>query len=226
MKKYFFTRYLAVALLITGFGYLVSCTHDDELFSPSSSGNIDWGTDVVKLADGWTFDKSHSNVMWETAYMGSAALLTGRFNQFGFTSFSFDAANPANTSFEAWVRLNSVNTGEPGRDAGCLLGTFGTALGKVDEPENLAIIKSKSVEKSLSDKFYIVKCDMTFKGVTKEVTAKLFYTGKSRIEATTPYDLAGLNIEFSMFAKTDFGIVSTSIADKVTVKSNAQFKKS
>ena len=67
---------------------------------------------------------------------------------------------------------------------------------------------------------------MTFKGVTKEVTAKLFYTGKARVAATTPYDVAGLSIEFSMFAKTDFGVVSTSIADKVTIKSNAQFKKS
>jgi polyisoprenoid-binding protein YceI len=168
--------------------------------------------------------------MWETAYIGAGALLTGRFNQFGMTTFNFDEANPANTNFEAWVRLNTVNTGEPGRDAGCLLGTFGTALGKVDEAENIAKIKSKSIELSTTDKGYIVKCDLTFHGVTKEVTAKMNYTGKTTFPAgyagATALTLAGLNIEFQFFAKTDFAIVSNNIADKVTIKCNGQFKKS
>jgi polyisoprenoid-binding protein YceI len=226
MRKYIKTHYLIIALFILSFGYIISCTHDDEIFTPSSQANIQRGTDVIKLTEGWTFDKTHSNVGWETAYMGSAALLTGRFNQFGFRSFDFDESNPANTTFEAWVRLNSVNTGEPGRDAGCLLTTFGTTAGSVDEPLNLAIIKSKSVELSKTDKGYIVKCDLTFKGVTKEVIAKLSYTGKTRIQAATPYDVAGLTLEFQFFAKTDFAIVSTSIADKLGVKCNAQFKKS
>ena len=225
MRKYIKTHHLLVALYLLTLGYMVSCTHDDEMLDLPTVTAITRGTDVVKMSEGWTFDKTHSNVMWETAYMGSAAMLTGRFNQFGFRSLSFDEANPANTNFEAWVRLNTVNTGEPGRDAGCLLGTFGTALGKVDEAENLAVIKLKSIEPSKTDKGYIVKCDMTFKGVTKEVTGKLSYTGKTRIAATTPYDIAGLTLEFQMLAKTDFGVVSTSVADKVTVKSNAQFKK-
>jgi polyisoprenoid-binding protein YceI len=207
-------------------GYIISCTHDDEILDIPTVTEPKRGTDIVKVVDGWAFDKSHSNVNWETAYMGAAAMLTGRFNQFGFRAFSFDEANAANTNFEAWVRLNTVNTGEPGRDAGCLLGTFGTATGKVDEVENLAVVKSKSIEPSKTDKGYIVKCDLTFHGVTKEVTAKLSYTGKTRIEATTPYDVVGFTLEFQMLAKTDFAIVSTSVADKVTITCNAQFKKS
>jgi len=227
MRKYIKSHYVLIALFITSFGYIVSCTHDDDdLLTQNTQITITRGTDVVSLTQGWTFDKSHSNVTWETAYMGTAALLTGRFNQFGFTSFAFDEANPANTTFQAWVRLNTVNTGEPGRDGSCLLTTFGTATGKVDEPENLAVIKSKSVEFSKTDKGYIVKCDLTFKGVTKEVTAKLNYVGKSRIQAATPYDLAGLNLEFQFLAKSDFGVVSNNIADKIGVKCNAQFRKS
>jgi polyisoprenoid-binding protein YceI len=228
MRSYIKTTYLIIALLITSMGYIVSCTHDDEIVA-SNGANIQRGTATVKVTDGWAFDKTHSNVMWSTAYIGSGALLTGRFNQFDMTSFAFDEANPANTSFEAWVRLNTVNTGEPGRDAGCLLGTFGTAAGKVDEPENIARIKSKSVQLSTTDKGYIVTCDLTFHGITKPVTAKLNYTGITNFPAgfagANAISLAGFSIEFQMFAKTDFGIVSNNIADKVGISCNAEFKK-
>lgn len=226
MRRLLAPPYLLLAILLTSFVYFVSCAHDDDYFSTNTAPAITRGTDLVQLDKGWTFDKAHSNVMWETAYMGSGALLTGRFNQFGFTSFSFDESDPANTSFEAWVRLNSVNTGEPGRDDGCLLKTFGTDATKVDESENLAIIKSRKIELSTTDKGYIVTMDMTFLGKTKEVKGKLTYTGKTSIAAATPYDLSGLALEFQIFAKSDFGVVSTSIADKVGIKCNAQFKKS
>ena len=210
-------------------GYIVSCTHDDEIVS-SNGANIQRGTAVIKATDGWAFDKTHSSVMWESAYIGTGALLTGRFNQFGMTTFSFDEATPLNTNFEGWVRLNTVNTGEPGRDAGCLLGTFGTATGKVDEPENLAKIKSKSVQLSTTDKGYIVTCDFTFHGVTKEVTAKMNYTGTTAFPAgyagANAFSLSGFTLEFQFFAKTDFAIVSNNIADKVGIRCNAQFKKS
>ena len=229
MRSFIKAPYLFLALTIGSMGYLISCTHDDEVLL-SNGADIQRGTDMVKTSEGWTFDKTHSNVTWETAYVGSGALLTGRFNQFGMTALSFDEANPANTSFEAWVRLNTVNTGEPGRDAGCLLGTFGTAKDKVDEAENLAKIKSKSVTLSTTDKGYIVTCDLTFKGVTKEVTAKLNYSGTTSFAAgyagANAFSLAGLSLEFQFFAKSDFGIISNNIADKVGVKCNAQFKKS
>lgn len=232
MRRLLVTPYLLIVVMFTSFVYIASCTHDDELLSTSNAPAIVRGTDVVKIADGWTFDKAHSNVNWSTAYMGSGALLTGKFNQFGFTSFSFDEANPQNTSFEAWVYLNTVNTGEPGRDAGCLLKTFASGglttltADMAAQPENMAVIKTKSVQLSTTDKGYIVTMDMTFMGKTKEIQAKLNYVGKSRISAATPFDLAGMTLEFQIFAKTDFGIVSSSIADKVGIVCNAEFKKS
>jgi polyisoprenoid-binding protein YceI len=228
MRSLIKTPYLIIALFISSLGYIVSCTHDDEIVA-SSGANIQRGTAVIKATDGWAYDKTHSNVMWETAYIGSGALLTGRFNMFGLTSFSFDEANPANTSFEGWVRLNTVNTGEPGRDGGCLLGTFGTAAGKVDEPENLAVIKSKAVQLSTSDKGYIVSCDLTFHGVTKQVNAKLNYNGTTAFPAgyagANAFSLAGFSIEFQIMAKTDFGVISNNIGDKVGITCNAEFKK-
>lgn len=210
-------------LLVTG---IHSCTHDNDLLAPSQGSDIKRGTDIVDMSAGWTFDKSHSSVLWETAYMGSAALLTGRFNQFGVTSMKFDEANPANTSFEGWVRLNTVNTGEPGRDGNCLLTTFGTNATNVDQVENIARIKSTKVEMSTADKGYIITADLTFKGVTKPVTVKLDYTGTASYTGTTPYQLAGLVAKFQFNAKSDFGVSSNNISDKIGVTINCNFKKS
>lgn len=230
MRHFKVTSIIVIALILSSAVYIVSCTHDDNLIVPSGTAAIKRGTDIIRTTDGWNFDKVHSNVQWETAYLGSGALLTGRFNMFGMTSFSFDETNPSNTSFEAWVRLNTVNTSEPGRDGGCLLGTFGTAAGLVDQPENLAIIRSKSVALNTSDKGYTVTCDLTFHGVTKQVIAKLIYTGKTDFAAgvagPNPLSLAGFSIEFQFLCKTDFGIVSNSVADKVGIRCNAELKKS
>ena len=220
--------FLLICSLCLSLALFYSCTHDDDIVGPSNGSNITRGTDKIDMTAGWTFDKSHSSVLWATAYMGSSALLSGRFNQFGVTSLKFDEADPTQTSLEAWVRLNTVNTGEPGRDAGCLLTTFGTNATNVDQPENLAIIKSTKVEFSTSDKGYIVTANLIFHGVTKPVTMKLDYIGTSNLTNSSgvPYKLAGLTGSFQFNAKTDFGISSTNIADKVTVTVNCNFKKS
>src|SRR4051812_31891689 len=124
----FRVRFLTASLIVASFfGYIVGCTHDDEILS-SQGPNIVRGTEKVSFPGGsTTFDKAHSNVQWASAYLGAVSLLTGRFDNFGFTSFEFDEPNAAGISFEAWVWLNAVNTSEPARDEGCLLETFGTA---------------------------------------------------------------------------------------------------
>ncbi|MDX5348044.1 MAG: YceI family protein [Hymenobacteraceae bacterium] len=224
--KFFNKTYLwAVIILISGVTY-VGCTHDDDI-APSAGTKIERGSAAFTSGvDKWKLDKTHSSVLWETAYMGSGGLLTGRFNSFGVTSMSFEESNPEKISFEGWVRLNTVNTGEPGRDGGCLLGTFGTAAGLTDEANNLATLKSKKVEFSKSDKGYIVTFDMTFMGKTKEITGKLNYVPKTTIPASgtaAEYNIFGLKLDYQFFAKSDFGIVSNSIADKVGVSVNMNF---
>ena len=214
-----------IAIALFGITYVMGCTRENEL-AVSNGPEIVRGTDKTSLADPrWTYDKSHSNVMWETAYIGNTSLLTGRFNSFGFNKFEFDEANPANTSFEGFVLLNTVNTGEPGRDGGCLLGTFGTAAGKTNEPENLATIKSKSIEFSKTDKGYIVKADVTFHGFTKEVVAKLNYVGKTSTTSNGVVTIVvGFSLDFPILAKTDFGITSNNIGDNVNIRCNAIFR--
>jgi len=215
---------LAFLLLVSTLGYFISCTHDDITLPEGSggTGNITRGTDEVSLSNSTTtFDKVHSNVNWATAYLGEISILTGRFNTFGFNSFNFEESTPDSIYFEAYVYLNTVNTSEPGRDGGCLLTTFGTAAGAGYVDSNLAILKSKKVEFSTTDKGYIVTADLTFHGFTNEVTAKLDYAGKAD-EGT--YDEYGFNLAFSFLAISDFGITSTSISDNVDVKCGAAFK--
>lgn len=230
MKRVKLATLLLATSALAGFTYFASCTHKDTLEVAPPKKEIVRGNDVVKLSDGWSWDKSHSNVMWETPYDGVGALLTGRFNQFGITTMEFDEANPEKIKFEGWVRLNTVNTGEMGRDTGCLLKTFKTAKGKVDEPENLATIKSKTVKFNPEDTSYIVTADLTFMGITKEVEGILTYSGTTRFDIgqlgsnTKVTNICGLNFKFNFLAKSVFGIVSTSIADNVDIIVNTQYK--
>lgn len=222
-----------VAVFISGYAYMASCTHDDEIIGGSGT-NIVRGTEKLVFPNpNVSFDKSHSNVGWATAYLGSTALLTGRFNSFGFTSFNFDESNPEAINFEAWVEINTVNTGEPGRDTGCLIKTYNTGrIGAISQTvdSNIAIIKSKSVEFSKSDKSYIVKFDFTFHAVngvrtTKELIGKLDFVGKTTTgSGATLKNVYGFSFKFSFLAKTDYKISSTSIADNVDVACNAIFR--
>jgi polyisoprenoid-binding protein YceI len=94
----------------------------------------------------WKLDKVHSSTLWQGSYIGSAGLLTGRFNQFGMhdvtdpkmlnynttgqpqkdTSWAFYESDPTKTYFNGYVQINTSNTGEPGRDTGCNISTLGT----------------------------------------------------------------------------------------------------
>ncbi len=84
---------IILVLLISGAGYIVSCTRDNNLIVPvqltqpfASSRGTDIllpGTMTAGDTSMWKLDKVHSSCMWETKYVGAAGLLTGRFNQFG-----------------------------------------------------------------------------------------------------------------------------------------------
>ncbi|HEX5001471.1 MAG TPA: YceI family protein, partial [Bacteroidia bacterium] len=104
-----------------------------------------------------------------------------------------------------------------------LLTTYGTDAAKTTEPENIASLVSVpgSGRYSTTDAGYLVAADLTFLGVTKTVVVKLMYY-KQTDQGT--YNMAGLSAEFTMLAKTDFGVVSSNIDDKVLIKVNANLK--
>lgn len=147
---------LALLVLISGLGYVVSCTRNDSLiypieltkpFEPTRGNNVHLpGNLTAGNANEWKLDKVHSSTLWSTEYVGAAGLLTGRFNQFGmhdvtasemtsyFTtgqpvkddSWAFYENDPSKTFFSGYVQINTSNTGEPGRDGGCNVGGMNT----------------------------------------------------------------------------------------------------
>lgn len=198
----------------------LSCTDCTPLVENGASS--DFSTSAVPSGE-WYFDKAHSNVNWETAYQGVGSLLTGRFNYFVLKNVTFDEQDPSKFEFEGYVRLNSVNTGEPGRDGGCLLNTYGTTTAKTSETENLASIKSTSAKYSPTDSDFLVTADFTFHGVTLPVTLKVSYVPQTHF--ASGYTIAGFTGQFEFKALSEFGIESTNISDRVVVRINATLRK-
>jgi polyisoprenoid-binding protein YceI len=199
----------------------------------------------------WKLDKVHSSVLWSGAYIGAAGLLTGRFNQFGMhdvadaeminyvttgqplkdTSWAFYESDPSKIRVNGYVQINQSNTGEPGRDGGCNISNLGTVTIVAGTQNltvtNLARIKSTKVEFDPSSNGYIVTLDLTWKGLlpqplTKSIVGKLNYVPRASIAGATPYDVFGLQLSFQ-FNKSDFGITSTSIGDKIDIQCNMNF---
>lgn len=147
---------LILLVLISGYGYIASCTHKGEFLlpPPASTGVVITrginvhvpGNMVAGDSTQWKLDKAHCSVLWSTNFVGAAGLLTGRFNQFGMhevtpakmiyyntsgqavkdTSWAFYEKEPSKTYLNGYVLINTSNTGEQGRDTGCNIGTLGT----------------------------------------------------------------------------------------------------
>jgi polyisoprenoid-binding protein YceI len=226
MKRTNFNLCLLFAL-VTGIFFIASCRHENQVLT-TTGATIVRGSQTLNYPEDTklTYDKQHSNVNWETPYMGALSSLTGRFDTFGITKFHFDETNPDNIVIQGWVWVNKVNTSEPGRDKGCLQTTFGTTTAMTTDAANVATFKATKVVYSTTDAGYIVTADLTFHGVTKSVTAKLSFAGKLVTGSTATNNLKnnyGFTIEFQFNAISDFGITSTSIGDVVKVKTDAIF---
>ncbi len=259
---------LVLLVLVSGYGYMISCTRNDSLivplqltkpFVPSRGTNVHLpGNMTAGTATEWKMDKSHSSVLWSTTYVGAAGLLTGRFNQFGMhdvttakmlayagtaqplkdSSWAFNESDPSKTYFNGYVQINTSNTGEPGRDAGCNIAGMNTVAIRTGIQNlvdtNLAKIKTTKVEFDPSSNGYIITLDLTWHNkysatvalapITKSIVGKLSYVTRKTVTPATgsPYDVFGLQLKFS-FNCRDFGIGSTSISDNIDIECNMNF---
>ena len=254
--------FLVLLVLLSGYGYIASCTHDNEIPPPPASNSITVTRGVDILLPGsmttgdttqWKLDKVHSNCMWSTNYVGAAGLLTGRFNQFGMhdvtdakmlnyvttgqplldSSWAFYESDPSKSYFNGYVQINTSNTGEPGRDAGCNVSGMGTTA-IVPGTQNLTVtniarLKTTKVEYDPLSADYIVTLNLTWQGklaapLTKSVVGRLKYVRKTRVQFGTSaaYNVFGLQLKFQ-FNCRDFGITSTSISDKIDIECNMNF---
>jgi hypothetical protein len=249
-------------IVVSAYGYVASCTHKDVVLPPPASTGltITRGTNVHlagNMTTGnineWKFDKSHSSVLWSTNYVGASGLLTGRFNQFGLhevtdakmqnyntaaqplldSSWAFYENEPSKTYFNGYVQINTSNTGEPGRDAGCNISGMGTTAIVAGSQNltltNLAKIKTTEVKFDPLSNDYIITLNLTWQGrlaapLTKSIVGKLKYLPKAKVQfgTSTAYDVFGLQLMFQ-FNCRDFGITSTSISDKIEIECNINF---
>lgn len=260
--KTFNNKTLMIFLFIVSVtGYIASCTNENEAIPlPATTGPVITrgsnthlpGNMTVGNSNEWKLDKAHSNVMWSTSYVGAAGLLTGRFNQFGMhevidaemttystagqpvkdNSWEFNESDPTKTFINGYVQINTSNTGEPGRDAGCNISALGTTA-IISGTQNLGItnlakIKSTEVKLDPLSNDYIVTLSLTWKGtlgapITKTLVGKLKYIKRATVGTTAaPYDVFGLQLKFQ-FNCRDFGITSTSISDKIDIECNMNF---
>jgi polyisoprenoid-binding protein YceI len=252
--------FMILLVLLSGYGYIISCTHDNSIAPPPVVSGTKYtpGTGVFlpgAMTSGntneWKLDKAHSNVMWETNYVGAAGLLTGRFNQFGMhnvvdaeminysttgqplkdSSWAFYENDDSKSYFTGYVQINTSNTGEPGRDAGCNVSGLGTTAIVTGVQNltvtNLAKIQTTKVTFDPSTGDYLVNLNLTWQGkltapLTKSMVGRLKYIKRATIAGAAPYDVFGLQLTFQ-FNCRDFGIVSTSIADKIEIECNMNF---
>jgi len=252
-----------LAILLSGYAYMASCTRQDSLIVPietskpftatRSNSVLLPGSMTAGNTNEWKLDKVHSSVLWSSNYVGAAGLLTGRFNQFGMhdvtdakaisyvtagqplldTSWKFYESDPAKSYFNGYVQINTSNTGEPGRDAGCNISGMGT-IAIVSGTQNLAFpnlakIKTTEIKFDPASNGYIVTLNLTYQGklatpLTKSIIGTLKYIPKTTVQFGTAagYDVFGLQLKFQ-FNCRDFGIVSTSIADKIEIECNMNF---
>lgn len=258
MKRLKNNYFWIAVILLSGYAYIASCTHDNSIIE-STGPKITRGTNVhlpgttVGNPDQWKFDKAHSSCLWQTNYVGASGLLTGRFNQFGIADvtdakainyvatgqplpdidWAFYENDPSKTVINGYVQINTSNTGEPGRDAGCNVAGMGTVAivpGTQNlTATNLAKIKSTEVKFDPASNGYIVTLNLTYQGkltspLTKSVVGKLTYIPKARVQFGTAaaYDVFGLQLSFQ-FNCRDFAIASTSISDKIEIQCNMNF---
>lgn len=235
-KRWIFLPATAVLLFYAVSLFMTSCNKDAKV--DPIGNNISTGTDVIDIPSAtWVLDKVHSNTGWETLYFGANSMLTGRFNNFN-TVLHFDQAHPENTVIHSWVQLSTFNTGETGRDnpGKCGPNYMGVVwdVDTVPNPDvytvhtntDTAWFASTSTEKYGTG--YLSHGNLTFHGNTKPVDLYFSYSGITEYPSSTggasAYKL-GFAGQFDMNALSDFGVTSTSIADKVTVKINYNCKK-
>ncbi len=213
---------LIFLILISGYGYIASCTHESVVPPPPASTGpvITRGTNVhlpgnmtIGNVNEWKVDKSHSSVMWSTNYVGAAGLLTGRFNQFGIhnviesekinyvvagqplkdSSWAFYENEPTKSYLNGYVQINQSNTGEPGRDAGCNVSAMGT-VAIVPGTQNLT-------ETNLAR---IKTTDIKFDALSNDYIVTLVLTWKGNLGAPINKSLVG-RLKYIPKSKVQFG---------------------
>jgi polyisoprenoid-binding protein YceI len=120
----------------------------------------------------YRIDPVHSFIIFRVKHLNTG-FAYGRFNTFSGT-FVVDERNPANSSIELEIDANSVDTGNSQRDDHLRNPDF---FNTRQFPK--ITFKSTRVRK-INDTTVEVQGDLTMRGVTRPITARVTFTGKGR----------------------------------------------
>jgi len=252
MKLFTNKALLILLVLVSGYGYMISCTHDNELPPPPVSTGSKYTAGTGAFIPGnmtagntseWKLDKAHSSVLWSGAYIGAAGLLTGRFNQFGMhdvvdaeminytttgqplkdSSWAFYENADSKTYFNGYVQINQSNTGESARDGGCNITNLGTTA-IVSGTQNLTVTNLAKIK----------TIKVTFDPSSGDYIVNLNLTWQGKLTSPITKALVGRlkyikRATIAGAAPYDvFGLqlnfqFSTSIGDKIDIQCNMNF---
>jgi polyisoprenoid-binding protein YceI len=174
--------------------------------------------DIVEIQAGeYKLDKDHAALLFKINHMGFSSYV-GRFNEFD-VSLNFDPNNIENSQIEAVIDMRSIDVNNPDFAA-----TISGAAWLDTQRFPQAVFRSLSVEKSTNEHL-LVRGELTFLGVTKEVTMLAKLNGAANNPLTRQYTLGfAANLRFK---RSDFGLEKfiPVVGDEVDIEIHSEFQR-
>jgi len=203
--------------------------------------NYAWNGTAYANTGAWTYDATHSPIFFEFPYRGQVGDFGGAFSQLSKYVVNFDPANLATSTIDVEVDVASINTRNAGgRDPrttvadnppfnpttlfteyGCIFGTFGITAAAIptdavpqtiDDVDRYATFKSTSIVKFGDG--YVAKGNLKFNGFTVPVNLQ-FKQAPVWLDPSNNRKYSGFEGKFTMAAKKDYGITSSSVNDAI-----------
>lgn len=166
----------------------------------------------------WVIDTAHTHVGFSVKHM-MISTVRGSFKSFSGT-FALDAADFTKSKFEGEVEVASIDTNNADRDNHLRTNDFFDA-----ENHPKITFKSTGIEKKGDD--YLVRGDLSIRGVTKPVEFNVEFSGVTKspwgktvagLSATTTVNRKDFGVNFNALLETG-GMV---VGDKVKIEIEAE----
>jgi polyisoprenoid-binding protein YceI len=170
---------------------------------------------LTALTGTYTLDPAHSRI----GFVARHAMVTkvrGAFNDFEGTAV-LDGDNPANSSAQVTIQVNSIDTRQAQRDEHLRSNDFLS----MDEYPTITFVSTGA--RALDDDIYELTGDLTVKGVTKSVAIPFEYQGS----AQDPFGNTRVGFEGAVVInRKDFGVNFNAaletggvlVSDKITLE--------